>query len=899
MIKKVFKWLGILLLVLIIAAVALPIVFKDKIVQRVKDETNKNLNAKVDFGDFDISLIRSFPDLSVTMENLSVVGVNEFKGDTLISLKQLNIGLNLMSVIKGTQYDIREIILDEPNIFAQVLKDGKASWDITKPSTEPATTTKTSEPFKMKLKKFEIKNGDIIYDDATMDMRAILIGLNHTLKGDFSEEHFTLETQTNSASVNVTYGGIKYLSKVRADIKADLDADMVNSKYTFKQNEISLNDLKLMIDGFIAMPNETDMDMDLKFKAKETEFKNILSLVPGVYTKDFADVKTSGKLSLDAFAKGIYNEKRMPAFGAKLLVNNAMFKYPSLPKSVNNIYLDMKVNNKDGQPDNTVIDINKMHFEMAQNPVDITMHISTPVSDANINGAIKGKLDLTSVKDYIPLEADQKLSGTIISDVTLKGRMSAIEKEQYENFDARGQFIVMDMDYKSKDTPYGVIVRKCYMTFSPKFVDLTAFDAKLGKSDIQATGKLENFIAYMFTDSAVIKGAFNMTSNYMNVNELMAEDETTTATSGTAQKPAATDTATAGVVEVPSNIDFTMNAAIGTLIYDNMEMKNVSGGIKVKDSKVDMTNLKMNLLNGSMIVNGSYDTKDVKRPKVNFDLNVSDFDITQTYKTFNTVEKLAPVAKYCSGKFGTTLKFSSDLDEKMEVILTSISGYGKLLTKAVQLANFEPVNKVADAIKMEKYKRLDLNNVNISFLFKDGKVNVEPFDIKVGNSTINIMGSNAFDQTINYTMTFDVPRSEMGSAANSAVNGLLAKANTTGANLSLGERVKIDALITGTVTKPVVKVDLKGAATNVANDLKDQAKAELDKKKAELEAKARGEADKAKAEAEAKARGEADKAKAEAEAKAKAEADRLKKEAEEKARKEAQNKVKNIFGKPK
>jgi hypothetical protein len=669
-----------------------------------------------------------------------------------------------------------------------------------------------------------------------------------------------------------------------------MDADMPKFKFTFKENELTMNDLLLGFDGYFAMPGN-DMDMDFKFKTKKAEFKSFLSLIPGIYTKDFENVKTTGTLALDGFVKGIYNEKMMPGFGVKVLIDKAMFKYPSLPKPVTNIYVNVDIKNKDGVPDHTLIDLNKMHFEMAQNPVDIKMHVATPVSDPALNGEIKGKIDLTSVKDFIPLESDQKLSGTIISDVTMNGRMSSIDKKEYEKFNAKGQIIIMDMNYQSKDISYPVTIDKAYFNFTPQVVELSAFDGKLGKSDMHASGKIENFLGYMFKDD-LIKGAFSFNSSFMDLNELSGSTEET------ASQPAAADTAT-GVAKVPANVDFTLDAKIAKLLYDNMTITNVDGIITIKDSKMSMNNIKLNTLGGAMVMNGSYDTKNETKPHTDLDLSITDFDIPQTYKTFNTVEKLAPIAKYAKGRFSTTIKFAGDLDNKMDMILATLGGYGKLVTKGVEISGFEPFNKVADAIKMEKYKRLLLNNTNISFLFKDGKVNVEPFDFKIGGAAVNVFGSNGFDQTINYTMGFDIPRAELGSAANNAVNGLLAQANTKGANLSVGEMVKINAIIGGTVMKPTVKIDMKDAAKGAVNDLKDQAKAELDKQKAELEAKARAEVDKAKGEAEAKARAEADKAKAEAEAKARAESERLKKEAEAKAKKEAENKLKGIFGKPK
>jgi hypothetical protein len=881
--KKLLKWIGIILLVLIIAIVSLPFIFKGKIIEIAKDEINNNVNAKVGFGAMDLTLLSSFPYFTFSINDLSVVGVKEFEGDTLLAAKNLTLSLNIMSVISGDEYKIRSVSLDSPHILAKVLKGGKANWDIAKPSAD-TTKTAPSEPskFKMKLKSLEIKNGNIVYDDADLGFYLALIGFDHTLSGDFTQDNFLLKTMSSVNQLTVGYGGVNYLYKIKSTIAADIDMDMPNFKFTFKENKFTLNELSMGLDGYFAMPKE-DMDMDLKFKANESEFKNFLSLVPAAYTKDFASVKTAGKLAIDGFVKGIYNDKKMPAFGTRIMIADAMFQYPSLPKSVNNIQVDVNIDNKTGNPDNTVIDIKKFHVEMAGNPLDVMMHVETPVSDAYLNGSVIGKVDLSSVKDVMPLESDQSLNGKINADLKLNGHMSAIEKGKYDEFKASGKLEVTGMNYKSKDTPYGINLKSMLLNFTPQFVELASFDAMIGKSDINANGKIENFMQYAFKNE-LLKGNFSMRSNLMDLNEFMAGDETTAT-------PAAADTTAMAVVEVPGNIEFVMSTTIGKLVYDKLTMTDVSGNVVIKDKIIDMDHLKLNMLDGSMDISGKYNTQDIKKPMVDFHMDIKDFDISKTSKAFVTVEKLSPIAKYTQGKFSTLLDFKAQLDQKMEPVLTTLTGGGKLQTKSVVVSGFEPFNKLADAIKMEKYKKVNFSDLDLTYHFEDGRVKVDPFDFKSGTSKGTMVGSTGFDKTIDYVMNIEIPRAEFGSQANAALEGMLAKANSNGAKMSLGDMVNIKAKFGGTALKPTVTTDLKDVANKAVDDLKDKAKEELDKKKKEAEEKARAEADKLKADAEAKAKVEADKlksqadkAKAEAEAKAKAEAEKAKKDAEQKAK---------------
>lgn len=902
--KKILKWLGIFLLLLIIFIFVAPFIFKGKIIVLAKEEANKQLNAKVDFGEFDLTLFSSFPNFSLSIDKVSVANIGEFEGDTLLSVKNLSATVDLMSVIKGDQYKIRSVSLDNPRIHAIVLSNGKANWDITKPDSS-ATATTSSEPtkFKMNLKKLEIKNAHIIYDDASLGMYSALENFNYTMSGDFTEDNFTMENDATIDALTVKYGGIAYMNKVKTVLKANLEADMPNFKFTFKDNEISLNELSLGIDGFFAMPKE-DMDMDIKFKANQTEFKNILSLVPAVYTKDFSTVKTAGKFGLDGFVKGTYNDKKMPAFAANIKVDDAMFQYPSLPKAVNDISIDVAVKNADGEPDHTITDIKKFHMEMAGNPVDIAMHIETPVSDPNIAGTIMGKLNLASMKDIVPMEGSD-LNGTVTADVKLKGRMSSIEKEKYDEFDADGTIIIMDMNYKSKDLPQGMNIKSMTMNFSPQFVELRGFDSKIGKSDIQANGMIENILQYVFKDS-MLQGTFSVKSSVMDLNEFMSEEE--------GASTATTDTSSLSIIEVPKNIDFILNSSITKLIYDNIEISNMAGSIIVRDSKVMMNNLKMNLMNGSMVMSGTYSTVNPKVPAVDFDMNISDFDIPMTFKYFNTVQSLAPVAKYATGKFSTQLKYTSTLDATMMPDMKTMNGDGKMQTKNVVVAGFEPLNKLADALGgMDKFKKAEFSNLDISYHIKDGKISTDEFPFKSGSVLGNIFGSTALDQTIDYTMKMEIPTADMPAGAKAFVTKQMSAVNALGTNFKLPEKVKIDALFGGTATNPTVKTSMKDMAGNVKEQVKEQVKEVVEQKinevKEDVSKKIEEQKKKLIADAEAQAQKLRDEAKKSADDVRKngnAEADKLQnkganfiekaanKKLAEKMKKETEDKAKNI-----
>jgi AsmA-like C-terminal region/AsmA family len=818
LIGRIFKWTGITFVLLLISAIVLPFLFKDKIVEMAKSEVNKNLNAKVSWGDFDLSLISSFPSFRFSISDVKVIGINEFANDTLASIPQLKLDLDLMSVIKGDQYKVNSISLDKPRILAKVLFDGKANWDITKPDSSATPTAPSSEPtkFKLSLKELEIKNAYIVYDDVSLATKTVLDNMSYTLNGDFTQDNFVMKNVLDIEKFTLDYDGMTYLSKVKTGLKADLDMDMVNWKFTFKENEINLNELGFGIDGFFAMPGE-DYNMDMKFKAKQSEFKSFLSLIPGAYTKDFSNVKATGKLAFDGYLKGLYSEKqnKMPGYGLNFQITDGFVQYPDVPKPISAINIDCKIDDASGVTDETKIDLNKCHIDFGGNPVDAGLHVSTPVSDANMDGWLKCKIDLATLKDVMPLEKDEELNGKVNADVKMKGRMSQIEKEQYDQFDCSGNVEVMDMLYKSKTVGYDMNIKTMKMNFSPAFVVLNSFDGLLGKNDIRADGRMDNLMAYLFKDS-LLHGNFNMNSTVMDLNVFAGEED--------ASAPTAEDSAALTIIEVPGNIDFTLNSNIGKLIYDDITMTEVIGKILVKKSAVYLDHLKMKLMGGSMDMSGMYSTINPAVPNVDFKMNITDFDIQQTFKTFNTVQKLAPVSKYSQGRFSTSLEYKGDLGSDMMPKLETVHGKGVLSTKQVVVTGFEPLKKLDDALKLNKFKSVTINDLNaVSFTIEDGRVTTEPFDFKVGKSAGKMGGSTGLDQSIKYVMDIAIPRAEFG-PANTALKGMESAVQAKGIPLKVGDVVNVQALFAGTTTNPTVTTNLKEAGGNLIDNLKDTIK---------------------------------------------------------------------------
>jgi hypothetical protein len=650
-------------------------------------------------------------------------------------------------------------------------------------------------------------------------------GLNHEGTGDFTQDLFKLVTTTHADKATFWFDGITYLNEVKTDLQADIDMDMKNSKYTLAGNSIKLNALELGAQGWVAMLGE-DIDMDISFNALKNDFKQFLSMVPLEFAKDVQGVDATGNLAFNGFVRGTYNDNSMPSIGLDLAIDNARFKYPDLPKSVDNIHVKAKVFADMNNEDNTTVDVDKFHLEMAANPVDMTLHLRTPESDPYIDFACKALVNLDNVREFIPLEKGDDVHGIINADVAMKGNYSVVESGNYERFDAKGRIDIQNVLFKSDSLPYDLQVNKAVFNFTPQFIDLTGFDARIGKSDLQASGKIERYLAYALHDSLLV-GSFNVSSSLMDLNEFMTEEEATTTTS---QAPAAADTSSMSPIELPGNIDFTLNANFAKMIYDVHEITNVQGGIVLRNQIASLNNLRMNVIDGTVAMTGNYNAQNLAAPKMDFLFDIQNMDINKAATQFVTIQKLAPIAKACNGKFSTQLNMQCSLSQDMMPINPTVNGGGKLATKSVVVKDFAPLVKLADKINFDKLKQpQNVGDVNVSFKIVNGTITVDPFTVKlIDGMPMKVSGYTTLDQAINYNVEMDVPMTMFPAGAMQQANTWIGELNKKlGSNISVGSKVNVIAVITGTVTDPKVNVTSKALGEDAVASLKEQAIAEV------------------------------------------------------------------------
>ncbi|MFK8162886.1 MAG: AsmA-like C-terminal region-containing protein [Lewinella sp.] len=592
---KFFKRFLTVIVILLILGVgfllAAPILFKDQIVANVKSSVNGVVDAKVDFRDINLSFLKSFPDVSLTIDDLEVIGIDTFANLPLLTAKEARVDVGFWSVVGGNgNYNIDEVVLDEPFINLKVLTPELANYLIVPESEsaapEPTTSSATAQ---INLSRYEVKNGHFIYDDKTTETYLEIVGLNTTGDGDFTSTIFDLDTHSDAEALTLKQAGVAYLNEVKTKADALVNIDLNQNLYTFKENEITLNALSLVFGGSIDLEDNDDIIFDLDYSAPVNDFRQLWSLIPSAYTQGYEQVQTKGNFTLNGTVDGPYNgEKEIyPAFTVNTDITSGSVQYPGRPVGINGIDAKIAINSPSADLNKMVIDIPRFDFNLGGDPFRGRFKLSTPLSDPQVDARVDGKLDLAKWSQAIPLEGVRELAGVIVADITLdRVRQSLLDAGRYGDLNLSGIASITDFAYVADELP-PVRINNASADFNPQAITISNFDGILGRSDLKASGNISTPLAY-FSPDKTMQGNFTVRSNYFDADEWMPAEETDVASLSPAELETAAP-ATDATTEIFDRFDFNVDAEIKSLNYAGYRPTDLKAVGNVKPNRMEIS----------------------------------------------------------------------------------------------------------------------------------------------------------------------------------------------------------------------------------------------------------------------------------------------------------------------
>jgi hypothetical protein len=833
--KKAFKIIGVVVLILIIGLFLTPILFKGSIEKMVKKAANDNVNAQVEWSTLNLSLFRNFPNASLSLEEVSIINKAPFEGDTLVYAREFNLAMGIMQLFKDEGFSIDEVYLNEAFVNVKVDSLGNANYDIAKASRAEMssdTVQTKSKPFQLNLNHYEINSSRVNYLDESGNIFLRLKDFNHSGDGDFTESVFTLKTHTDS-KISFDFDGTNYLKDNSIVLDADLEMDLDNMKFSFLENEALVNQLPLQFEGFVQLYDDYN-DVDIEFSTPSSDFKNFLALIPEAYASNLDGVTTTGDFELNGKIKGRVDETYIPKLDINASSFNASFQYPDLPKKVEDISLRLEIKNESGLVEDTYINFNDVKFRIDQDRFAGSGSVKDLTTNMLVDLKAKGRLNLANISKAYPIDLEQKLSGILDADLTTTFDMNSIEQEAYQNVKAKGSMKLSKFDYASPELAKPLHIEVARVDFTTNAIKLNNFEMTAGSTDINMTGNLTNLMGFVFSDQP-LKGNFKATSNNFDAADFMVESSVDS--TGGNSEATSSETASASseeAIKIPKILDINLNFDAKTVKYDNLTLKNAKGSLALKEEKAMLNNVKADIFGGTINLDGMVST--AGSPNFDMKLSLNTIKILEAFEQMELIKGLAPIAQALNGIATTNLSLKGDLTKSLMPIYTSLSGnaLAKILSAEVEESKMPLVSNLNNQFQFFDFNKLKVNDLIAKLKFNNGAISAEDFNFDLDDVKVNVSGSHNFDNSMNYSLNFKVPAKYFGDE----VGGKLAELSDTDLSSMM---VDVPVNLSGTFTNPNIQVNTQNAIKSLTakvievqkekakNALKDKAGEQIDK----------------------------------------------------------------------
>ncbi|TRZ42559.1 AsmA-like C-terminal region-containing protein [Robertkochia solimangrovi] len=602
--------------------------------------------------------------------------------------------------------------------------------------------------------------------------------------------------------------------KENADIRGVLNADL-RIKGDYIAVDSIMPDLKIDLevkDGFIAY-NEAPVpvtDLYLKGKAALSRTKSIymdiafdslsFRAASGFFDGDFAvrgkadslylnsnlhadidlstlnravgvkDLDLNGKLVAEMDADGLYHKgsHKLPKINGSLKLTQGLIKTPYYPNPVKDIEFDMILKNTSGNYKDAYLQMTSGNFVFEDQPFEMHATLSD-FEDINYDIRAKGTLDIGKIYQVFS-HKNLDVQGMIRADLTLQGKQSDATNGNYAALHNSGTLYAKDILMHSTYLPLPLLIEEGDFTFYQDQMSFDDFKTQYGTTSAMMDGYLQNVINYVLRDDQILKGAFRLQTDELNLNELFVGDYThvedsTRVGSGTeADNRIMTDSVTAvsapgetGVIKVPENYDLSLELITRKLRYKDLQIDDLSGQLAVSNGSLVLKDAGLTIIGAKARMDGFYKNEGADKAFFELDIKASEFDINRAYRELELFKELAPAAANAEGIVSVDYKISGVLNGYMQPVFSSLEGGGVLGLKKVQIKGYKLLGTVSKKTNAEALNDPEISDVEIRSKLDNNVMNIERFKFKVKGFRLRTEGQASLDGDLNLRMRLGLP----------------------------------------------------------------------------------------------------------------------------------------------
>ena len=568
-----------------------------------------------------------------------------------------------------------------------------------------------------------------------------------TLKGKYiASENLSPEVNFN---IKVRDGYVKHEKAPYPveDIFLNLDTKLPN---------LDINQLKIRLDSLYFDVNKNNLSAILisdgfgKKITLDSKVKSKLDLAFLSNALQVPNFKLAGSLDADIVSKGDYikKDKKFPITKGNFEIKNGLIQTAYYPKPIQNINLKANLNSPTGDFKDASFVLSPANFTFEGEPFNLNASFKN-FDDINYDVKAKGTLNVARIYKVFS-QKGLDVDGFIKADLSLAGKQSDASNGRIANLKNSGTLEVKNIKTTSDYLAKPFLIENGLFTFNQDKMNFSNFNGKYGTSDIAMNGNLENVINFVLSENQILKGNFNLTSNFLNINEFIPTS--TYETDEEAEK-----TEVSGVVEIPTNLNVSIQTNAAKTQYDDVTIENLKGNLVIQNGSLRLSNSSLGIIGATAKMDAFYKNEGTQKAYFDYKINASEFDIKRAYNEIKMFREIVTAAESAEGIVGLNYSIKGVLNNQMEPIMPSLEGNGTLSVKKVKMKGFKLLNVVSAKTENPDIKDPDVSKVDIKTTIKNNIVTIERFKFKAAGFRLRFEGETSLDGKLNLKMRIGLP----------------------------------------------------------------------------------------------------------------------------------------------
>lgn len=548
---------------------------------------------------------------------------------------------------------------------------------------------------------------------------------------------------------SIKNGYFKLAQLPKALEEVNFNFDLAGKDSNYKNVSVRISDISLLamnnyIKGNLYLKNLHDFNVEADIDAK-VDLENIKEFIP------VEDIVMRGMIEAKGSIKGTYEPKRklFPIIDSEIKFVNGYIQFKRIPDlPIENIQIHTIINSKRGSLNDLTIKVLPIDFKIAGEPFQLAASLYN-LNNLNYNVKSKGTLNIGNLYRLFKIDGID-VKGKLLTSLFLSGLQSDAVKGNFDKLKNGGRFEVDNITVTSDMFPKPLHIKKGVFSFYKEKMKFEKFEATYGSSKFSMNGYLTNVIGYMLKGDT-LKGNFDLQSPYMNVDEFMMFANNKTSKTTTA------NTANAGVIQLPKDVNITFSAVADKIKYTEYNLENFTGNLVVDKGGIDLKDTKFNLIGTNVTMNGTYKPTGYRSAEFSYNLKASEFDIQRAYKEITLFREMVSMAKDAYGTVALDYSLKGKLNSSMFPIMKSLEGKGTLSLANISFNGFKLLGAIADKTDAKSLEKGTLSDVNIKSSIKDNVMTIERTKMKMAGFRPRFEGQVSLDGDLNIGFRLGLP----------------------------------------------------------------------------------------------------------------------------------------------